>query len=128
MPYLDMRAITKRFLGVGANSNVDLTVEVGEIHALVGENGAGKTTLMKILYGMEKPDSGEIFLDDRLVNIVNPFTAIRMGIGMVHQHFQLVPSLTVAENVALRYEPKKGLFVERNELVKRVQALSEKCG
>ena len=128
MPYLDMRAITKRFLGVVANSNVDLTVEVGEIHALVGENGAGKTTLMKILYGMEKPDSGEIFLDDRLVNIVNPFTAIRMGIGMVHQHFQLVPSLTVAENVALGYEPKKGLFVERNELVKRVQALSEKFG
>ena len=113
MAYLEMHGITKQFPGVVANAGVNLQVEQGEIHALVGENGAGKSTLMKILYGMEQPDAGEINLEKRPVKISNPHTAIRLGIGMVYQHFQLVPSLTVAENVALGYEPRRGLFGSR---------------
>ena len=85
----------------------------GEIHALVGENGAGKSTLMKILYGLEKPDAGQIFLHEKPVTIPNPQAAIRLGIDMVHQHFQLVPSLSVAENVTLGYEPHRGPLVDR---------------
>ena len=129
MPYLKMQTISKRFPGVVANDAVDLEVEQGEIHALVGENGAGKSTLMKILYGMEHPDSGTIVLDGREVTIPNPQAAIRMGIGMVHQHFQLVPSLTVAENVALGYEPRqRGLFVDRARMNRRIAELSEAFG
>jgi simple sugar transport system ATP-binding protein len=128
MAYLEMRGITKRFPGIVANSNVDFHVEMGEIHALVGENGAGKSTLMKILYGMEKADAGEILLENQPVEISNPHTAIRMGIGMVHQHFQLVPSLSVAENVTMGYEPRRGLFVDNNQMVTRVKSLSDNFG
>jgi len=117
-----MAGITKFFPGVVANQNVDFEVEEGEIHALVGENGAGKSTLMKILYGMEKPDAGQIFLQDRLVTIPNPQAAIALGIDMVHQHFELVPSLTVAENVTLGYEPRRGPFVDRQAMAARASA------
>jgi len=128
MAYLKMAGITKYFPGVVANSSVDFEVEEGEIHALVGENGAGKSTLMKILYGMEKPDAGEIFLHGQPVTIANPQAAIKLGIDMVHQHFELVPSLTVAENVTLGYEPRRGPFVDRQTMVERVRRLSVQFG
>ncbi len=123
-----MSGITKYYPGVVANDDVDFAVERGEIHALVGENGAGKSTLMNVLYGMERPDAGEIFLEGQPVTIPNPQVAIRLGIDMVHQHFQLVPSLTVAENVALGYEPRRGPFVDRAAMRARVRELSEQFG
>ncbi len=128
MTYLRMVGITKTFPGVIANDHVDFSVEQGEIHALVGENGAGKSTLMSILYGMEHADAGQILLEDRPVPISHPQDAIRLGIGMVHQHFQLVPSLTVAENVTLGYEPRRGPFVDRRKMIERVQDLSTRFG
>jgi len=128
MAYLTMAGITKVFPGVVANNQVNFEVEQGEIHALVGENGAGKSTLMKVLYGLEKPDAGQIFLNDQPVTIPNPQAAIKLGIDMVHQHFQLVPSMTVAENVTLGYEPRRGPFVDRPAMNKRVQQLSEQYG
>jgi simple sugar transport system ATP-binding protein len=96
--------------GVVANRNVNFSATVGEIHAVVGENGAGKTTLMKILFGMEKPTSGEIRIFEKPVQLNSPHDAIAMGVGMVHQHFMLVPSFTVAENIMLGIEPRKNLF------------------
>ena len=128
MPYLQMSGITKYFPGVVANERVDFSVEEGEIHALVGENGAGKSTLMKILYGLEKPDAGQIVLHGQPVSIPHPQAAIRLGIDMVHQHFQLVPSLSVAENVALGYEPRRGPFTDRAAMAARVRELSERFG
>jgi len=128
MAYLRMQGITKTFPGVVANRDVTLEVEQGEIHALVGENGAGKSTLMKILYGMEKPDAGQIYLNEQPVTINSPQAAIRLGVDMVHQHFQLVPSLTVAENVTLGYEPRRGPLVDRRAMHRRVGALSEQFG
>jgi len=98
---LEMRGITKIFPGVLANESVDFSVHAGEVHALLGENGAGKTTLMKILYGLYHADEGQILLNDKPVEILSPTDAISQGIGMIHQHFMLVESLTVAENVAL---------------------------
>ena len=100
-PLLEMRGITKRFPGVLANDSIDLDVRSGEIHALLGENGAGKSTLMKILFGLYAPDRGEIFLDGERSRVRSPASAIAAGIGMIHQHFMLVPTLTVTENVAL---------------------------
>ncbi|HEV2581505.1 MAG TPA: ABC transporter ATP-binding protein [Ktedonobacteraceae bacterium] len=102
---VEMRAITKSWPGVVANDHVNLKVRKGEIHALVGENGAGKTTLMNILYGLIHPDSGEIYIDGQLADIGGPRDAIRLRIGMVHQHFMLIPPLTVAENIVLGHEP-----------------------
>ncbi|GAC1424970.1 MAG: ABC transporter ATP-binding protein [Ktedonobacteraceae bacterium] len=102
---VEMRNISKAWPGVVANDNVNLLVHKGEIHALVGENGAGKSTLMNILYGMIRPDSGEIVINGRVVSIGGPRDAIRLGIGMVHQHFMLIPPLTVAENIVLGREP-----------------------
>src|SRR6266516_1835537 len=102
---VEMRDITKTWPGVVANDHINLTVRKGEIHALVGENGAGKTTLMNILYGLIHPDSGEIFVNGQLVHITVPRDAIRLHIGMVHQHFMLIPPLTVAENIVLGHEP-----------------------
>src|SRR5689334_2079665 len=124
MAYLRMVGITRTFPGVIANNNVDFTVERGEIHALVGENGAGKSTLMNILYGMQQPDTGQILLNEQPVTIPHPQAAIKLGIGMVHQHFQLVPSLTVAENVTLGYEPRRGPFIEQDKMFARVRDLS----
>src|SRR5690348_11657091 len=90
---VEMRDIVKRFPGVLANSHVNLTIRRGEVHALLGENGAGKSTLMKMLYGIMQPDSGEIRIEGQPVRLANPAHAISLGIGMVHQHFMLVPSL-----------------------------------
>ena len=102
---VEMRDITKTWPGVVANDHVNLKVRKGEIHALMGENGAGKTTLMNILYGLIHPDSGEIYVNGQLAHITGPRDAIRLKIGMVHQHFMLIPPLTVAENIVLGHEP-----------------------
>jgi general nucleoside transport system ATP-binding protein len=102
---VEMRSITKAWPGVVANDHVNLKVHKGEIHALVGENGAGKTTLMNILYGLIHPDSGEILINGQVAHITGPRDAIRLHIGMVHQHFMLIPPLTVAENIVLGHEP-----------------------
>src|SRR5690242_1445528 len=102
---VDMRGITKQFPGVLANDHVDFSVRQGEIHALVGENGAGKSTLMNELYGLVHPDSGEIFVNGKQVNITGPRDAIALGIGMVHQHFMLIPVFSVGENMRLGREP-----------------------
>ena len=104
---MQMQGITKRFPGVLANDHVDFDVKSGEVHALLGENGAGKSTLMKILYGMYHPDEGQILLNGSSVTIASPTDAINLGIGMIHQHFMLVPTLTVAENVALQARPQE---------------------
>jgi general nucleoside transport system ATP-binding protein len=106
---LELRGITKRFGSLVANDHMDLVVQPGEIHALLGENGAGKTTLMNVLYGLVQPDGGEILLDDEPVAIHSPRDAIRAKVGMVHQHFMLVPVFTVAENVTLGAEPVRRL-------------------
>ncbi len=128
MPFLHMTGITKYYPGVVANDNIDFEVAEGEIHALVGENGAGKSTLMKILYGLERPDAGQIIFEDRPVTIPNPQAAIRLGIDMVHQHFELVPSMTVAENVTLGHELRNGFFIDRAATVARVGEISERFG
>lgn len=127
-PHLSLHNITKHFPGVVANDAVTLAVEPGTIHALVGENGAGKSTLMHIVYGLQQPDAGTIMLDGRVVSIPDPQAAVALGIGMVHQHFQLVPSLTVAENVALGAEPHRGPWLRRQQMIARVRALSERFG
>lgn len=129
MPYLELRGIRKTYPGgVVANDDINLSIDQGEIHGLVGENGAGKSTLMKILYGMEQPDSGEILLSGKPVKMLDPHTAIQHGIGMVHQHFQLVPNLTVAENIALGAETRRGLFADQKAMHNRVQALCDQFG
>src|SRR3954463_687104 len=101
---LELRNITKRFGKVLANDRVSIVVRTGTIHAIVGENGAGKSTIMRIAYGFYKADSGEILVDGNLVNIKSPEDAIKLGIGMVHQHFMLVDTMTVAENIILGAE------------------------
>jgi simple sugar transport system ATP-binding protein len=114
-PILELVDITKRFGPVVANANVSFDLRAGEIHALVGENGAGKTTLMRVLYGMYEPDGGQIRLDGVPIRFNKPLDSIQHGIGMVHQHFMLVPSFTVAENVTLGAEPRRGgLFDHRS--------------
>lgn len=126
--YLEMKGITKCFPGVIANDSVDLSVEKGSIHALLGENGAGKSTLMRVLYGIYTPDAGKILLENREKRIQNPQVAINLGIGMVHQEFQLVPSLTVAENIALGHEPMRGVWVDRKKEKSEIAAIAEKFG
>lgn len=128
MSYLEMRNITKTFPGVIANDGINFSVDKGTIHALVGENGAGKSTLMRILYGLYHPEEGEIYLDNKKVDINNPQDAIRFGIGMVHQEFQLVPSLTVAENIVLGDEPRKNIWVDRKLERQIVLELSDRFG
>jgi simple sugar transport system ATP-binding protein len=123
-----MRQITKRFPGVLANSQVSLVVEAGEIHALLGENGAGKTTLMNVLYGLYQPESGQICVRDRPVQISSPRHAVDLGIGMVHQHFMLVPVLSAAENVILGLPPGKGPFLDLAAVKRRLAGLSAKSG
>ncbi len=120
--------ISKSFPGgVQANKNANLIVNKGEIHAIVGENGAGKSTLMNILYGVHQPDSGKIFIANREVHIPNPKEAKKLGIGMVHQHFMLVPSFTVLQNVILGYEPQHNLFfVDNSEATKQVEAICKR--
>jgi simple sugar transport system ATP-binding protein len=129
VPALAMRGITKRFPGVLANDHIDLDLRPGEIHALLGENGAGKSTLMNILYGLSTPDEGEILLDGKPVRIDGPLDAIARGIGMVHQHFKLVPVLTVADNIILGAETMAGpVFVDRAEAASRIRALANQFG
>src|ERR1700685_4114792 len=101
---LELKGVTKRFGSLVANDRIDLTVAPGQVHALLGENGAGKTTLMNVLYGLLEPDEGEILLDGKPARFGSPRDAIKAGIGMVHQHFMLVPVFTVAENVTLGIE------------------------
>ena len=107
---IEMKDISKSFPLVQANDKVNFTVKKGEIHALVGENGAGKSTLMSILYGLYQPDEGDIFINGKKVIISDPNKAIENKIGMVHQHFMLVPPLTIVENVILGMEPRKNYF------------------
>ena len=125
---LEMRGITKIFPGVKANDNVDLLVKKGEIHALVGENGAGKTTLMKVLYGLYDSDAGEIFYDGEKINMTDPQQAINLGIGMVHQHFKLIDTLTVTENIILGAEPRQGLAINYDRAREQVEEISKKYG
>ena len=123
---LELHGITKRFPGVLANDNIDLTLRQGEIHALLGENGAGKTTLMNILYGLYAPDEGEMIVRGKPVQIKNPGDAISVGIGMVHQHFMLIPVFTVTENVMLGEESLRfGDFLDRATATERIQEISE---
>src|ERR671922_600052 len=120
-PALELRGITKRFPGVLANDHVDFDLRRGEVHALLGENGAGKSTLMSILYGLYTADSGEIRLNGRPVTISSPKDAIELGIGMVHQHFMLIPVMTVTENIVLANEPvKAGVLLDEKAAERRV--------
>ena len=123
-PVLQMRHITKTFGSVTANRDVDLSVYPGEIHALLGENGAGKSTLMNILTGIYRPDEGEIWYKGQKRDIHSPKDAVALGIGMVHQHFRLIPTLTVAENVYL-YSGKKSFFLNRDKMEKEIRECSE---
>ena len=126
---VEMRDITKTWPGVVANDHVNLKVRKGEIHALVGENGAGKTTLMNILYGLIHADSGEIYVNGQLAHIMGPRDAIHLKIGMVHQHFMLIPPLTVAENIVLGHEPGSVRTVyEFKKAREAVLKLSEQYG
>jgi len=128
-PRLEMRGITKRYPGVIANNRINLDVNAGEIHALLGENGAGKTTLMNILFGLARPDEGEILLDGNPVQIADPADAISRGIGMVHQHFMLIPVLTVAENILLGAETMaNAVFLDRREARRRIIELGKRFG
>jgi general nucleoside transport system ATP-binding protein len=128
-PVLELRGITKRFPGIVANDRVDFDLLRGEVHALLGENGAGKSTLVNVLYGLYHPDEGEIHVKGRRIRLGSPKEAIEQGIGMVHQHFMLIPVMSVAENVVLASEPTHGrLFLDYAEAAKRVEALSKQFG
>ena len=125
---LEMQNITKRFPGVLANDRASFQLQRGEIHVLLGENGAGKTTLMNILYGLLQPDEGEIRINGEAVRIHSPLDALAHGVGMVHQHFMLVPNMTVAENVAIGKEPRKGPFLNLEQVSRRIRELSQEFG
>ena len=128
LPLLEMRGITKRFPGVVANDRVDFDVQAGEVHTLFGENGAGKSTLMRVLYGFYKPDEGEIRVRGEPVAITSPAAAIERGIGMIHQHFMLVNTLTVAENVALGTRSTRRPLTDLHAVSRRIAELSERYG
>lgn len=125
---LEMKNITKTYGNVTANNNVNINLDKGEILAIVGENGAGKSTIMKILYGLEKPDSGEIFLKDQKVEFNSPSDAMNQGIGMIQQHFMLFDSLTVAENIVYKKEAKRSFFFDHKKNIEIAKMLSSKYG
>lgn len=125
---LEVRGLTKRFPGVLANDHIDLKLHKGEVLGLLGENGAGKSTLMNLIYGMYTPDEGEILINGQVVHIHDPNDAIRQGIGMVHQHFQLVPVLTVTENIMLGNESVSGPFLNRRAAKARILEIAERYG
>ena len=132
-PIIELRHITKRFPGIVANDDVSLTIQKGEIFALLGENGAGKSTLMSILFGMYEPDEGEIFIRGEKVRITSPSHATKLNIGMVHQHFKLVENFTVTENIVLGMEPQKriaGIFptVDIKGTNQKIAELSKRYG
>src|SRR3954454_10436921 len=128
-PLLELRGITKRFPGVLANDDVSFDLRHGEVHALLGENGAGKSTLMNILYGLYTPDEGEILLNGSTIDVGSTKASIEHGIGMVHQHFMLIPVMTVAENIVLAIEPRKGgVMLDYAAARKRVRDLSDRYG
>ncbi|MFP4323441.1 MAG: ABC transporter ATP-binding protein [Anaerolineales bacterium] len=126
--HLQMRGIVKQFPGVLAADRIDFDVRAEEVHALLGENGAGKSTLMKMLYGLYKPDEGDILLNDQAVEIASPQDAIQQGIGMIHQHFMLVPSFTVAENVALGMRSGRGPLLDLETVARDIVKLSDQYG
>src|SRR2546429_5208714 len=124
-PVLELHGITKRFPGVLANDHVDFDLRRGEVHALLGENGAGKSTLMNILYGLYSADEGQIVMNDVPVTFSSPHDAIAKGIGMVHQHFMLIPVMSVTENIVLAEEPKKaGVLLDYAGARRRVLGIS----
>jgi ABC-type uncharacterized transport system ATPase subunit len=126
---LEMRGITKRFPGTVANDDIGFDLREGEVHALLGENGAGKSTLMNILYGLYHPDEGEILIKGKPVRLGSPSAAIDAGVGMVHQHFMLIPVMTVAENIVLAQEPRTGgVLLDISEAERRVQEISDRYG
>ncbi|MFC2082030.1 ATP-binding cassette domain-containing protein, partial [Candidatus Bipolaricaulota bacterium] len=125
---IEMRGIVKRFPGVVANDGIDLAIRRGEIHCLLGENGAGKTTLMKILYGLYQPDEGEILLNGERIQIPSPRAALAHRIGMVHQHFHLVPTLSVEENVVLGLSEGRGPFLRLRRTRERLARLAGEYG
>ena len=125
---IELRNVSKRFGRVQANDRINITVEPGTIHAIVGENGAGKSTAMRIAYGFYTADSGEILIDGQPRAIANPHDAIALGIGMVHQHFMLVDTMTVAENIVLGAEPGTPLSLDLTAAADRIRALSAEFG
>ncbi|THF75129.1 ABC transporter ATP-binding protein [Cohnella fermenti] len=128
VPVVELKGITKRFPGIVANDSISLDLRQGEIHALLGENGAGKSTLMSILFGLYQPDEGEIRINGNKETIDGPGKAIKLGIGMVHQHFKLVQNFTVAENIVLGIEPRRGMAIDYRRANDRVRQLSEQYG
>lgn len=125
---LRVRGITKAFGTVLANDDISLDLRAGEVHALLGENGAGKSTLMKILYGLHPPDRGTLFIQGTEVRIPSPRRAMDLGIGMVHQHFALVPTFTAAQNVVLGLRPRRTPFLDLDTARRRLQRLTEEYG
>ena len=128
-PVLELRGITKRFPGIVANDSVDFDLRKGEVHALLGENGAGKSTLMNVLYGLYRPDEGEILINGKPAELGSPKASIENGVGMVHQHFMLIPVMTVAENIVLATEPvHNGVLLDYDAAEKRVEEISTRFG
>ena len=127
-PAVVLRGITKRYPGVVANQDINITVQRGHVHAIVGENGAGKSTLMKTLYGMHKPDEGDIEVDGAPVHFSSPADAIKAGIGMVHQHFMLADNLTVLENIVLGAEPRSGGLLDKRAARRQIRSISDSYG
>lgn len=125
---IEMKGITKVFPGTIANDAIDFNLLNGETHVLLGENGAGKTTLMNVLYGLYQPEKGEIFIKGKKVKITSPSSAIKLGIGMVHQHFMLINNFSVAQNIILGREPRKGLAIDMKKAVRDVEELSKRYG